>query len=179
MSRYLPYCPDQGYLLPPRVDEVLEADHLCFFVHRVVERLDLGGFEAAYSAEGGMLYHPSLLLKVWLYAYALGVTSSRRVEQRIREDLAFRYLAGNAWPDYWALNAFRRRRGHRSGRAGGVEPRAGASAAARASAAALGHRPRCPLFARSRRALRARLYGRDRGLGRPSHRGPAGHRAVW
>lgn len=111
MSRYLPYCPDQGYLLPPRVDEVLEADHLCFFVHRVVERLDLGGFEAAYSAEGGMLYHPSLLLKVWLYAYALGVTSSRRVEQRIREDLAFRYLAGNARPDYWALNAFRRRHG--------------------------------------------------------------------
>ena len=48
---------------------------------------------------------------MWLYAYALGVTSSRRVEQRIREDLAFRYLAGNARPDYWALNAFRRRHG--------------------------------------------------------------------
>ena len=58
-----------------------------------------------------MLYHPSLMLKVWLYAYALGVTSSRRVERRIREDLAFRYLAGNARPDYWALNAFRRRHG--------------------------------------------------------------------
>jgi transposase len=111
MSRYLPYRPDQGSLLPPRVDEVLDADHLCFFVHRVVERLDLGRFEESYSAEGGMLYHPSLMLKVWLYAYALGVTSSRRVEQRIREDLAFRYLAGNAEPDYWALNAFRRRHG--------------------------------------------------------------------
>jgi hypothetical protein len=49
------------------------------------------------------------MLKVWLYAYALGVTSSRRLEQRIREDLAFRYLAGGAGPDYWALNAFRRR----------------------------------------------------------------------
>jgi transposase len=111
MSRYLPYRPDQGYLVPPRVDAVLEADHLCFFVHRVVERLDLGRFEQAYSAEGGMLYHPSLMLKVWLYAYALGVTSSRRVERRIREDLGFRYLAGNAQPDYWALNAFRRRHG--------------------------------------------------------------------
>jgi transposase len=111
MSRYLPYRPDQGYLVPPRVDAVLEGDHLCFFVHRVVERLDLGRFEQAYSAEGGMLYHPSLMLKVWLYAYALGVTSSRRVERRIREDLGFRYLAGNAQPDYWALNAFRRRHG--------------------------------------------------------------------
>jgi len=111
MSRYLPYCPDQGYLVPPRVDEVLGADHLCFFVHHVVERLDLGRFEEAYSAAGGLLYHPSLMLKVWLYAYALGVTSSRRVEQRLREDLAFRFLAADARPDYWALNAFRRRHG--------------------------------------------------------------------
>jgi hypothetical protein len=51
------------------------------------------------------------MLKVWLYAYAVGLTSSRRLEQRIREDLAFRYLAGGAQPDYWALNAFRRRHG--------------------------------------------------------------------
>src|SRR5260370_25531050 len=111
MSRYLPYCPDQGYLVPPRVDEVLEADNVCLLVSRVVERVELGRFEESYSAEGGRLYHTSLMLKVWLYAYALGVTSSRRVEQRIREDLAFRYLAGNARPDYWALNAFRRRHG--------------------------------------------------------------------
>jgi hypothetical protein len=51
------------------------------------------------------------MLKVWLYAYALGITSARRLEQRIREDLAFRYLAGGAAPDNWALSAFRRRHG--------------------------------------------------------------------
>jgi hypothetical protein len=50
-----------------------------------------------------------LMLKVWLYAYVLGLTSARRLEQRIREDLAFRYLAGGATPDNWALSAFRRR----------------------------------------------------------------------
>jgi len=50
-------------------------------------------------------------VSVWLYAYALSVTSSRRLEQRIREDLAFRYLAGGATPDHWTLNAFRRRHG--------------------------------------------------------------------
>jgi IS5 family transposase len=49
------------------------------------------------------------MLKVWLYAYAVGITSSRRLEERIREDLALRYLAGGAEPDYWALNDFRRR----------------------------------------------------------------------
>src|SRR6266498_3529514 len=56
-----------------------------------------------------MLYHPSLMLKVWLYAYALGVTSARRLEQRVREDLALRYLAGGGQPDFWTLNGFRRR----------------------------------------------------------------------
>jgi IS5 family transposase len=49
------------------------------------------------------------LVSVWRYAYALGLTSSRRLEQRIREDLAFRYLAAGAAPDHWTLNAFRRR----------------------------------------------------------------------
>jgi transposase len=109
MSRYLPYSPDQAELLPPSVRDVLGADHLCFFVHGVVERLELSRFHAAYSEEGGALYHPSLMLKVWLYAYALGVTSSRRLERRVLEDLAFRFLAGGAEPDYWALNAFRKR----------------------------------------------------------------------
>jgi transposase len=109
MTRFLPYNPDQAYLLPPNVKDVLGENHLAFFVHRVVERLDLWEFEQVYSEEGGVLYAPELMLKVWLYAYMLGVTSARRLEQRIQEDLAFRYLAGGARPDNWALSAFRRR----------------------------------------------------------------------
>jgi transposase len=111
MTRFLPYNPDQAYLLPPNVKDVLGRNHLVFFVHEVVERLDLEEFAQAYGDEGGAVYAPELMLKVWLYAYALGVTSARRLEQRIREDLAFRYLAGGATPDNWALSAFRRRHG--------------------------------------------------------------------
>jgi transposase len=95
-------------LLPPSVKDVLGEDHLCFFVHRVVEQLDLRGFEQDYGEEGPPAYAPALMVKVWLYAYTLQVTSSRRLEQRIREDLAFRYLAGGATPDHWTLNEFRR-----------------------------------------------------------------------
>lgn len=109
MNRFRPYSPDQAYLLPPNTKDVLGEDHLVFFVHRAVEQLDLSQFERAYSEEGGELYAPALMLKVWLYAYALGLTSARRLEQRIREDLAFRYLAGAETPDNWALSAFRRR----------------------------------------------------------------------
>jgi transposase len=107
--KFLTYSPDQGYLLPPRVESVLGRNHLCFFVRRMVEKLDLSGFESDYGEEGRLAYHPALMVSVWLYAYALGITSSRRLEQRIREDLAFRYLAGGAQPDHWTLNEFRRR----------------------------------------------------------------------
>src|SRR5437016_13855001 len=109
--KFLSYSPDQIELLPPSVREVLGGGHLCFFVRRMVERLDLSAIEQAYSEEGQPGYHPALLVSVWLYAYALGVTSSRRLEQRIREDLAFRYLAGGGQPDFWALNEFRKRQG--------------------------------------------------------------------
>jgi transposase/IS5 family transposase len=111
MGNFYEYSPEQGYLLPPNVRDALGERHLCFYIHRAVERLDMSGFEKDYSDEGHPAYHPSLMLKVWLYAYALGMTSSRRLEQRIREDLAFRYLAGGARPDFWALNEFRKRHG--------------------------------------------------------------------
>ena len=107
--KFLPYEPDQAWLLPPSVKDVLGEAHLCFFVHRVVERLGLQRFEEGSGEEGRRAYAPALMVKVWLYAYALQVTSSRRLEQRVREDLAFRYLAGGTTPDYWTLNDFRTR----------------------------------------------------------------------
>jgi transposase len=109
VSRYITYNPDQVWLLPPSVREELGEGHLAVFVHELVERLDLGQFEVESSEQGRPGYPPQLLLKVWLYAYALGVTSSRRIEQRIREDLGFRLLAGNLKPDHWTLNQFRSR----------------------------------------------------------------------
>ena len=107
--RFLPYNPEQDYLLPPSVQDVLGPQHLCFFVRRLVARLDLRAFEQDYEEEGRPAYAPALLVSVWLYAYALGITSSRRLEQRLREDLAFRYLAAGAQPDFWTLNEFRGR----------------------------------------------------------------------
>ena len=103
------YSPDQAYLLPPSVRDELGSDHLCFFIRGVIERLDMRVFEQSYSLEGGELYAPQLMLAVWLYAYALGITSARQVERRLVEDLAFRYLAAGERVDNWALSAFRRR----------------------------------------------------------------------
>jgi transposase len=111
MGKFRAYEPEQAWLLPPSVGEVLGEGHLCFFVHEVVERLDLKAIESSYSDEGQPGYDPRLLLKLWFYSYSLGITSSRRLEQRTKEDLGFRFLAGGAAPDYWTLNDFRRRHG--------------------------------------------------------------------
>lgn len=105
--KYLPYNPDQAYLLPPSVAAVLGEDHICFFLSRAVDRLDRSQFEQQDCEDGRPGYHPALMRKVWLYAYVLGITAARRLEQRIREDLPLRYLAGGAAPDFWTLNAFR------------------------------------------------------------------------
>ena len=70
------YNPEQDWLLPPSIVDELGDDHLALFIHRLVERLDLGAFEADRREQGRPGYPPQLLLKVWLYAYCVGVTSS-------------------------------------------------------------------------------------------------------
>ena len=109
MSRFFAYDPDQAYVLPPNVRDVLGGEHLCFRLHAMVEQFDLRQFEQAYGAEGRLAYPPAMMLKVWLYAFCLGVSSTRRLERRIQEDLAFRYLAGGLRPDHKTLSEFLRR----------------------------------------------------------------------
>jgi transposase len=106
--RFLPYDPEQEFLLPPSVHDVLGPQPLCFFVRRMVARLDLSAFEEDYEEEGRPAHHPAMRSSVWLYAYALGLTSARRLGQRLAS-LADCYLAGGAQPDYRTLNEFHQR----------------------------------------------------------------------
>jgi transposase len=102
---------DQAFLLPPDLRDWLPADHLAWFLLDVVDQLDLGPFLAAYRADGHgrAAYQPRMLLGVLLYAYCTGVRSSRQIERRCREDLAFRVLAGNSTPDHVTIARFRAR----------------------------------------------------------------------
>jgi transposase len=92
---------DQAFLLPPDLREWLPADHLAWFVLDVVDQLDLGPFLKAYRADGHgrAAYEPRVLLAVLLYGYCTGIRSSRQIERRGTEDIAFRVLAGNSRPD--------------------------------------------------------------------------------
>jgi transposase len=100
---------DQPFLLPPDLRDWLPADHLAWFVLDVVDQLDLEPFLRGYRADGHghPAYDPKTLLGVLLYAYAIGVRSSRQIQRRCTEDLAFRVLAGNQAPDHVTIARFR------------------------------------------------------------------------
>jgi transposase len=100
---------DQPFLLPPDLRDWLPEGHLAWFVRDVVDQLDLGPFLRRYRADGHghPAYDPKTLLGVLLYAYCLGVRSSRQIQRRCLEDLAFRVLAGNQLPDHVTIARFR------------------------------------------------------------------------
>jgi transposase len=100
---------NQPFLLPPDLRDWLPQGHLAWFVLDVVDQLDLQPFYRAHRTDGHghPAYDPKLLLGVLLYAYAIGVRSSRQIERRLSEDLAFRVLAGNQTPDHVTIARFR------------------------------------------------------------------------
>ena len=107
---FRPYEPDQLLVLPPSLREWLPEGHLVHFVSELVESLDLSAIYAVYGEERGYPpYHPLLMTKLWVYAYARGVRSSRKVECATREDVAFRVLCAGNEPDFRTLAAFRKR----------------------------------------------------------------------
>ena len=100
---------DQPFLLPPDLRDWLSDDHLAWFILDVVDQLDLGVFYQAHRADGHghPAYDPKTLLGILLYGYCLGVRSSRQLERRCAEDIAFRVLAANQIPDHVTIARFR------------------------------------------------------------------------
>jgi transposase len=107
---YRPYVPEQDLLLPPSLREWLPEDHLAFFVSDLIDQLDLSAITTVYEDEerGYPPYHPVMLTKVLVYAYGVGVFSSRRIQRRLAEDVAFRVLAAGNAPDFRTIADFRK-----------------------------------------------------------------------
>ena len=96
------------YLLPPSVDEWVEAKHLARFVVDVVDQLDLSALTNRYAGRGKKAYHPALLVAVLFYGYATGVYSSRALERASYDSVAFRFICANQHPDHDTLAEFRK-----------------------------------------------------------------------
>lgn len=110
-TRFRDYSPSQDFLLPPSLREWLPPDHLANFVSDVVDALDLSEIVDAYdNSQGGQApFHPLLMTKLLLYAYCIGVPSSRRIEKSTYEVIPFRVLSANQHPDHDTISEFRKR----------------------------------------------------------------------
>jgi len=106
---YRPYEPDQVMLLPAAPQDWLPTGHLAHFINDTVDALDLKAFYARYEGGGSrnQPFHPAMMVKVLVYAYATGVFSSRKIERRLHEDLAFRMLAAGNFPRHRTICDFR------------------------------------------------------------------------
>src|SRR5215212_9701982 len=107
---YRPYVPEQDLLLPPSLRDWLPEDHLAFFVSDLIDQLDLSAILGVYEDEerGYPPYHPVMLTKVLVYAYCVGIFSSRRIQRRLLEDVGFRVLAAGNEPDFRTIADFRK-----------------------------------------------------------------------
>lgn len=107
---FRPYEPDQSFLLPISMREWLPDDHLIYFISDIIDQLDLTAIVERYEREerGCPPYHPRMMVKVLLYAYCIGVPSSRKIAKKLEEDVAFRVLAANNIPDFRTISDFRK-----------------------------------------------------------------------
>jgi transposase len=107
---YRPYYPDEELLLPPSLRDWLPENHLAYFVSDVVDNLNLTAMDEVYGNEkrGQPPYDPQMMTKILVYGYCVGVFSSRRIERRLVEDIAFRVLAADNQPNFRTISDFRK-----------------------------------------------------------------------
>lgn len=100
---------EQELLLPPSLREWLPEEHLAWFVLDAVAEMDLGAFYASYRDDGwGRAAHdPAMMVALFVYAYAIGVRSSRAIERRCHDDVACRVITASQVPDHATIARFR------------------------------------------------------------------------
>ena len=106
---YLPYEPQQQMLLPEALQDWLPEGHLAYFISDTVDGLDLSAFHDRYSGGGSrnQPFHPAMMVKVLVYAYATGVFSSRKIARKLHEDVALRVLGAGNFPAHRTVSDFR------------------------------------------------------------------------
>lgn len=109
-TRFKPYCPDQILLLPPDMRQWLPEGDLAFFIMDVVGELDLSAIYNTYSRSraGQPPYDPRMMTSLILYAYCMGIPSSRKIEAATHHQIPFRVLTADQHPDHDTIADFRK-----------------------------------------------------------------------
>ena len=110
MRSYRDYTPDQAFLVPPTLADLIPAGDPVFFLREVIQSLDLEPFHRVYrSAKGQPPYNPALMVGLYLYGAMRRTYSSRRLAELCQRDVACIYLVGRATPDFHTISEFRQR----------------------------------------------------------------------
>ena len=110
-TKFREYNPDQMLLFPPDMSQWLPEGHLVYFIRDLVSQLDLDAVYKGYdgSKGGHPPYHPEMMVSLLIYAYCVGLPSSRKIEQATYENVPFRVLTADQHPDHDTIATFRRR----------------------------------------------------------------------
>ena len=106
--KFIEYVQDQTMLFPPSLGELIEKNDICVIINDVVEKIGVKGIENKYVEEGNPAYHPKMMVKLYIYAYARGIRSSRKISQALKENIKFWYLSGKQNPDFRTISDFRK-----------------------------------------------------------------------
>jgi transposase len=104
----------QGVLLPEYLDDFVAEENQVRVIEAFVEELDLAalGFDGITpAATGRPSYHPSVLLKIYVYGYINQIASSRRLEREARRNVELMWLTGRLAPDFKTIADFRKDNG--------------------------------------------------------------------
>ncbi len=103
----------QGELWGPSPDLALPAGHLARAIDEIIEGMGLERCNRKYAhTPGEPAYDVRGMVKILIYAYARGITSSREMARQCEESLAFQFLTRGEGPDFRTLSRFRRKRRH-------------------------------------------------------------------
>ena len=106
---YRPVDRNQVFLLPPDMSEWLPPNHLVWFIIDSIEQMNTTAFHRAakLGGVGRQGYDPDMLITLFVYAMANGVSSSRKIEKLCQTDIAFRIICAQDTPDHTTLARFR------------------------------------------------------------------------
>jgi len=94
--------------LPPNLSDMIAKDHLARLISHALDQMDISFVESTYSTNGQHAYDPRMLLKVLIYGYAIGLRGSRKLADRLKEDIVFIWLAARQTPDFRTISDFRK-----------------------------------------------------------------------
>lgn len=104
---FKPYNQHQMELFPRSFDEFIPQNDPVRIISEIVDNLDIRRILSRYKKYGRSPYHPKMMIKVIIYAYMRNTYSSRKIEDFVRNDVRFIWLAGCQRPDHNTINVFR------------------------------------------------------------------------